>query len=70
MKFNLQEMTKEEKIAAMEALSTDLSHNPDRFESPPWHEAALAQAKATVEDGSAQFTPLPEVKKRINTAIS
>ena len=70
MTLNLKEMTREEKIAAMEAIWADLSRNPNQVESPDWHKDALAQAQASVEDGTAHFRPLSEVKKRINEAIS
>lgn len=68
--INLQEMTREEKIAAIEALWADLSRTPELVESPEWHEEALAQAEASVKEGTAQFRPLSEVKRRINKAIS
>lgn len=68
--LNLKKMTREEKIAAMEALWADLSRNPDQVESPHWHKEALERAQASVEDGTARFRPLSEVKKRINEAIS
>lgn len=68
--LNLKEMTQEEKIATMEALWADLSRNPDELNSPEWHKDALEQAEASVDDGSARFRPLTEVKKRINEAIS
>ncbi len=63
-------MTREEKIAAMEALWADLSRTPELVESPQWHEEALARAEASVKEGTAQFRPLSEVKKRISEAIS
>ncbi|MCC5841923.1 MAG: addiction module protein [Opitutales bacterium] len=63
-------MTREEKIAAMEALWADLSRTPELVESPHWHEEALAQAEASLKEGTAQFRPLSEVKKRISEAIS
>ena len=68
--LNLQEMSREEKIATMEAIWADLSKNPDRFDSPAWHAEALAEAETSVQDGTAQFRPLSEVKKRINQALS
>lgn len=68
--LNLKEMTVEEKIATMEALWADLSRNPDQMESPDWHKDALAEAQASVEDGTARFRALSEVKRRINEAIS
>lgn len=68
--LNLQQMTREEKIATMEALWADLSQNPDSFESPDWHAQALAKAEEDVKAGTAQFRPLSEVKQRINKALS
>jgi hypothetical protein len=68
--LNLKEMTQEEKIATMEVIWADLTRTPDRVESPDWHKHALAEAQASVDNGTAQFRPLSEVKRRINEAIS
>jgi exonuclease VII small subunit len=68
--LNLQEMSREEKMAAMEAIWADLSQGPDSLESPAWHAKALEDAEASVKEGTAQFRPLSEVKQRINRAVS
>ena len=68
--LNLKEMSREEKIATMEAIWADLSQSPDHFQSPEWHREALTKAQDAVENGTARFRPLAEVKKRINEAVS
>lgn len=70
VRLNLKEMTQEEKIATMEVIWADLTRTPDRVESPDWHKPALAEAQASVDNGTAQFLPLSEVKRRMNEAIS
>ena len=41
----LDQMSFEEKLQAMEALWEDLSREPDRIESPSWHEDVLKETE-------------------------
>ncbi len=61
----LKQMSRVEKLRAMEALWEDLSREEDVFESPAWHEAALREAERAVETGTAKFSDWEEVKKRL-----
>jgi Putative addiction module component len=45
----LHEMSFEEKFRAMEALWEDLSREPDRIESPNWHQDVLKETESRVE---------------------
>ena len=47
----LHEMSFEEKLQAMEALWEDLSREPDRIESPSWHQDLLKETERRVESG-------------------
>ena len=58
----LNEMSVEEKFQAMEAIWTDLSREPDRIESPPWHKAVLEETDKRVESGEATFSDWEKTK--------
>ncbi len=40
----------------MEALWEDLSREPDRIESPNWHQVLLKETESRVESGEATFS--------------
>jgi transcriptional regulator of aromatic amino acid metabolism len=42
-------------LQAMEALWEDLSREPDRVESPSWHQDLLKETESRVESGEATF---------------
>jgi hypothetical protein len=52
----LNEMSRAEKLMAMEALWADLSQDEQFLESPPWHLQELASTEARVNAG--EETPL------------
>ncbi len=59
------EMSRDEKLRAMEALWADLSQDNARFESPGWHQNALQEAEDALKAGKTQFSDWAEAKKRI-----
>ena len=61
----LDEMTTEDKLAAMERLWEDLSRNPESIPSSQWHGDVLAAREQQVKEGTAKFSTLNEVKDRI-----
>ena len=61
-KLPLNEMSLEEKLQAMEALWDDLSREPDRIESPSWHEDVLKETERRVESGEATFSDWENAK--------
>lgn len=67
--LDLQAMSREEKIAMMEALWADLTREQESYESPAWHAQALAEAEASIQDGTAQFLSLEQVKERIKRVV-
>jgi hypothetical protein len=58
----LNEMSLEEKLQAMEALGEDLSREPDRIQSPSWHEDVLKETERRVEFGEATFSDWEKAK--------
>lgn len=58
----LHEMSLEEKLQAMEAPWEDLSREPDRIESPSWHQDILRETERRVESGEATFSDWQKAK--------
>ncbi len=65
----LSEMTIEEKLQAMEALWEDLSRNPDRLESPAWHEDVLREREKRLAAGEASFMDWDQAKAHIRSRL-
>ena len=63
--LQLDKMTTAEKLQAMEEIWTDLTRDPEVFESPAWHEDVLRERERAVEERREQFIPFSEVKKRL-----
>lgn len=66
--LDLKSMSREEKLATLEALWDDLTQDPSTLPSPAWHEQSLAEAEATYQAGTATFRSLDDVKLRIRQA--
>lgn len=49
--LQLKQMSRQEKLVAMEAIWADLSSDPVRIESPSWHKDALAETEDRVARG-------------------
>ncbi len=49
--LDLDQMTIEEKLHAMEELWSDLARNQLEFQSPPWHESVLKEREERSRDG-------------------
>jgi hypothetical protein len=68
-KLPLNEMSLEEKLQAMEALWDDLSREPDRIESPSWHEDLLKETERRVESGEATFSDWEKAKVSVRDRL-
>ncbi|MCX5759197.1 MAG: addiction module protein [Candidatus Hydrogenedentes bacterium] len=62
------EMTVEEKLAAMELLWESLSRKPEDIPSPDWHGEILLEREKRAAEGKAKFSPFEEVKERLRNA--
>lgn len=69
MKLPLDEMTVQEKLAAMESLWEDLSRTPEAIESPDWHKEILDERRQRVVDGTAQFEDWEKAKAKIREKL-
>ena len=63
--LNIEQMTVEEKLAAMEALWQSLCRNEDDIPIPEWHKEILAERKREVESGEAKFLDWEDVKAEL-----
>jgi Putative addiction module component len=69
MTLNLEEMSTEEKLKAMEMLWDDLCRSAPNFSSPSWHEDVLKEREQMVRDGKDKFVDWDRAKKDIRNSI-
>jgi len=60
--INIKNMTKNEKIQTMELLWDSLIEIENEIQTPEWHKSILNQRMQKVEDGTAEFYSLDEIK--------
>jgi hypothetical protein len=61
----LKEMSRAEKLMALEALWEDLSRNVAGFESPAWHQEELAATERRVKAGKEHPLDWERAKKQL-----
>jgi Putative addiction module component len=61
----LDQMSTEEKLAALEAIWGDLSRNEQQLPVPDWHKQVLDQRQRQIDRGEATFIDWEEAKRRI-----
>jgi len=62
--LDIDQMTREEKLRAMEALWDDLCRK-DAVPVPQWHKDILDERERQVEEGKAEFSDWDIAKRRI-----
>jgi hypothetical protein len=67
---NIEEMTAEEKLKAMEMLWDDLCRRSPDFSSPSWHEDVLKEREQRIKDGKDRFVDWDQAKKDIRNSIT
>ena len=60
--LDLDQMTIEEKVTAMDNLRADLSRNQQEFESPRWHAAVLKEREDRAQQGLEKPVEWEEAK--------
>lgn len=63
--IQIDQMTLEEKLRAMEALWDDLCQHEEDVPVPQWHKQVLDERESLIEEGKAEFHDLETAKKRI-----
>ena len=67
MNLNLKEMSRQDKLIAMEALWSDLTGDDQELESPAWHEVALSDTEARVKAGLEQSLDWNDAKEKLRS---
>ena len=63
--LQIDQMTLEEKLRAMEALWEDLCRREEDVPVPQWHKDLLDERQRSIQQGKAQFRDWEAAKKRI-----
>ena len=61
----IEQMTTEERLQAMELLWSSLARTPESVPSPQWHGGVVAERLGKIERGEAEFLSLAEVRERL-----
>lgn len=69
MELQLDQMTTEDKISAMEFLWDDLCRHADMVASPSWHKDILSQREESVVKGKEKFNDWNKEKERIRKLL-
>lgn len=69
MAIDIQNMTTEEKLMAMEMLWDDLCKNQKDCSSPEWHADILNEREKAVADGKDRFVDWETAKKDILNSL-
>jgi Putative addiction module component len=68
--LQIDQMTLEEKLRAMEALWDDLCQREEDVPVPQWHQEVLDGRERLIEQGKAQFLDWETAKKHIDERTS
>jgi hypothetical protein len=68
--LQIEQMTIEEKLRAMEELWDDLRTRAENVPMPQWHKDLLDERERLIETGEAQFEDWETAKKRITERTS
>jgi hypothetical protein len=67
--LQLEKMSVEEKIQAMESIWHDLCEHADSLVSPPWHERLLTEREAALGRGDDKFVDWNIAKRNIKKEL-
>ena len=70
IELEIEKMTLEEKLRAMEALWADLSRNEQDIQSPPWHEQLLKEREERVKSGQEKFENWEDAKRELRDRLT
>ena len=69
IELEIEKMTLEEKLRAMEALWADLSRNEQSIQSPPWHDQVLKEREQRVKSGQEKFQSWEAAKRELRDRL-
>ena len=65
--LQLEQMSREEKLQAMEAIWMDLSRTDSEIESPAWHGDVLRETESRVASGLEQIADWETAKRELRS---
>ena len=68
--LNLEKMSAEEKLRALDEIWSDLLRNPDQIPFQQWHKDLLDERQRMVAEGKADYIPWEQAKKEIAEDIA
>jgi hypothetical protein len=68
--LDIERMTLEEKLRAMEALWDDLCRREESVPVPQWHKDILDERERAIAEGKARFVDWETAKQRISEKLS
>ena len=68
--LNLEKMTTEEKLLALDEIWSDLLKNPDQIPIQQWHKDLLDERQRMVAEGKADYISWEQAKKEIAEEIA
>jgi hypothetical protein len=69
IELEIEKMTVEEKLRAMEALWAALSRNEQDIQSPAWHGQILAERESRVKSGQEKFMDWEAAKQELRDRL-
>ena len=60
----IEKMTVQEKLTAMEQIWESLSQKETNLESPDWHEDVLRDRKAKIDSGAGEFLTIEQLREK------
>jgi len=70
IELEIEKMTLEEKLRAMEALWANLSRNEHDLQSPAWHEQVLDEREQRVKSGQEQLVSWEDAKRELRDRLA
>ena len=70
IELEIDKMTLEEKLRAMEALWADLTRKEQDIQSPPWHEQLLKERDERVKSGQEKFESWEDAKRELRDRLT
>ena len=67
--LQLDQMSLDEKLRAMEALWDDLCRHEESIPVPQWHKDLLDERERMIQEGKARFSDWETAKKRISGKV-
>ena len=67
---DIEQMSLEEQLQAMELLWASLSRTPNAVPSPDWHGDILSERMAKIERGEGEFLNIPQLKEHLQKPAS